>query len=266
MRYLLFIIFGLLLTFNASAQNVKTYIPEQAFDHLPTLNKEIDNVLPGFETPHYFGGLIEHESCISLKHSRCWNAKSRLKTSREEGIGLSMITRAYNSDGSVRFDTLSDLRKKHMAELKELSWSNILQRPDLQMRAMLLLSKGNYNSLYEVKDHFQRLSMTDAAYNGGLGAVNKARRQCGLRKDCNVQVWFNQVEMMPVKSTKPLYGNRSATDIWRHHVRDVLYTRMPKYEPHFQKPIQPASYMLEGLMNDLNGFKRPVWKEKYFLS
>lgn len=88
MKQIIVTIYLSLLSFSVFGQNVKTYIPEQAFGHLPTLNKEINRILPGFETPHYFGGLIEHESCISLKHSRCWNAKSELRTSRERGAGL----------------------------------------------------------------------------------------------------------------------------------------------------------------------------------
>lgn len=267
MKRLTTFMFLSLLTFSVFAQNVKTFIPERALTYLPTLNKEVDRLLPNFSHPHYFGGLIEHESCISLNHSRCWSPTSELKTSRELGRGLGQLTKAYHADGSIRFDSLKDLRAKHMSELRELSWDNIKQRPDLQMRGIILMSKDNYNALYNVKDPFQRLAMTDAAYNGGLGAVNKARRECGLRKTCDDQVWFDNTEMMPVKSTKPLYGGRSATDIWRHHVRDVLYTRMPKYEPHFKrKEIKSSSYMLDSLMEDLGQFKRPVWNLKYFMS
>lgn len=231
------ILFCILVLFPTIAltQNVKTYVPDRAFEHLPTMKKEVDRILPNFTHPHYFAGLAEHESCISLTHSRCWSPTSRLKTSREEGAGIPQLTRAYTKDGKLRFDTLSDLRRQHKQELADLSWSNVYQRPDLQIRAMLLLSKGNYDRLYEIKDPWERLAMADSAYNGGLGNVNKGRRLCGLRAGCDPNKWFDNVERVPARSTKPLYAGRSAHDINTFHVRDVLYTRMPKYHKYFHK-------------------------------
>jgi hypothetical protein len=249
--------------------NVKTYIPKNAYEHLPTVKKEQQRLLPDFKYPEYFGGLIEHESCISLTHSRCWNSKSQLKTKREQGIGLGQLTRAYKADGSIRFDALSDIRRAHANELKELTWATVYQRPDLQIRAMLLMSKGNYNKLYNVKNEFERLAMTDAAYNGGLGGLLKERKQCGLKKNCDPQYWFGHIEKVCLKSKKALYAGRSACDINRHHVKDVLHTRMPKYKPHlnsnktikakdakieFKKNIQPINGKYLNLNRHGNSF------------
>jgi len=50
------------------AQSVETYIPPQAFQYLPIVKTEAQRIIPEILTPWYFGGLIEHESCISLKH------------------------------------------------------------------------------------------------------------------------------------------------------------------------------------------------------
>lgn len=218
-----------LLSFNAYALDVKTYIPKQAYQYFSVIKKEQERLLPDFPHPYYFPALIEHESCIHLKHSKCWNPRSQLKTSRELGIGYFQITKAYRKDGSIRFDTLSDLRKKYMNELRDLSWSNIKTKPELQIRAGILLSKNNYNQLYKIKDDYQRLAAADAAYNGGLRSVHQRRHKCGLKKGCDPQIWFGHLEHMVVKSTKPLYAGRSAQEINTHHVKDVLKTRMSKY-------------------------------------
>lgn len=218
-----------LLTFSAQAVDVKTYIPKQAYKYFDIIKSEQQRLLPDFPYPYYFPALIEHESCIHLKHRRCWSPTSQLKTSRELGIGYFQITKAYRKDGTLRFDTLSDLRRKYMSELKDLSWSNIKSKPELQIRAGMLLSKNNYSQLYKLTDDYQRLAAADAAYNGGLRSVYQRRRKCGLKANCDPNIWFDNLERMIVKSTKPLYNGRSAQTINDHHVRDVLLTRMPKY-------------------------------------
>lgn len=217
---------ALLLALPAQAQ-----VPPQAEPYLPMLRRQVDELMPGFFAPHYFGGLIEHESCISLKHSKCWNPQSRLKTDREEGAGLGQITRAYKKDGSLRFDALHEARRLDPKGLNELRWETVYQRPDLQMRVLILMSRANWDRLMPLVDNDAgRLAMADAAYNGGLGGVINERRACGLRKGCDPHQWFGHVETTCLKSTKPLYAGRSACTINRHHVSDVLKSRMPKYE------------------------------------
>lgn len=217
--------YGLLGLFGSVA---KAAVPERALQHLPTLRAEIDRNWPQMIYPAYFGGLIEHESCISLTHSRCWSPTSRLKTHREEGAGLGQLTRAWHPDGQLRFDALAEMRERHPA-LRELDWSNIYQRPDLQMRAVVLKVRGDYRSLSMVKSDSVRLHFADAAYNGGLGGVQRERRACELKAGCDPQHWFDHVEKVCLKSRQPLYGGRSACDINRHHVRDVMFHRAPKY-------------------------------------
>jgi hypothetical protein len=231
MKKLIVVLFIMLTAGLTFGQDTKTYIPKNAPEFLPLVKEEATRLMPDLSTPWYFGGLIEHESCISLKHSRCWQPTSELKTSREQGVGLGQTTRAYNSDGSIRFDSLSDLRKANMAELKDLSWSNIKQRPDLQIRSIILMTKGNYKQLYSIEDPYQRLAMTDVAYNAGLGRVKKNRLQCGLTKGCDPQKWFDNVEDQCTASKKPIYSGRSACDIMNHHAYDVLNVRMNKYKP-----------------------------------
>lgn len=179
----------------------------------------------------YLASLIEHESCISLKHSKCWNSQSRLRSDREEGAGLGQITRAFKADGSIRFDALSELKYKYPKELSELSWQVVYTRPDLQIRALTLMMRDNYQAFDKyVLDKREAYAFADAAYNGGLGGVNHERRACKLTSWCDPNRWFDNVEKLCLKSKVALYGNRSACDINRHHVEDVINIRNKKYE------------------------------------
>lgn len=207
---------------------VAAQVPPQAMQHLGPLRQQVDELMPGFQRPAYFPALIEHESCITLTHPRCWNATSRLKTDREEGAGLGQLTRAYRSDGSLRFDALADARRLDPRGLNDLRWDTIYTRPDLQMRVVVLMTRANWNRLSPLVP--DPLAFADAAYNGGLGGVMNERRACKQRPSCDPDRWFGHVENHCLKSTRPLYAGRSACDINRHHVRDVLLTRIPKYE------------------------------------
>ena len=77
-------------------------------------------------------------------------------------------------------------------------------------------------------------AFADAGYNGGLGGVNNERRACKLASWCDPNKWFDNVEKLCLKSKAALYGNRSACDINRHHVRDVLLVRSTKYNQYFK--------------------------------
>ena len=212
----------------ARAQDVRAYIPAAAEAHRSAFQAEQARHWPDHPRRELLPALVEHESCITLRHSRCWNPSSRLKSAREEGAGLGQITRAWHPDGRLRFDALQEMRERHPA-LREWSWANVYQRPDLQLRAVILKTRGDFQALRVVEDHGQRLAFADAAYNGGMGGVQKERRACGLKAGCDPQQWFGHVEHTCLKSRAPLYAGRSACDINRHHVHDVLVVRSPKY-------------------------------------
>lgn len=222
MRFLIMIMISIGCIFGGN-------LPKGYDTYKDVLYQEIDAVFPEFYIPPYFGALIEHESCISLTHSKCWNPRSELKTKRENGIGFGQITKAYNSDGSIRFDTLTTLVKTYPRELKGLTWTNIKDRPDLQLRAMILLWKSNYRLFINKGiDYLDVLAFSDASYNAGYGNVYKDMQVCKMKASCNPKIWFNNVNTTCTRN-RIIYGNRSACDIMKHHVDDVLNNRLEKY-------------------------------------
>lgn len=218
------IVIGALLLLYGSA--ARAQVPAQALEHLPTLRAEIRENWPGHPMPAYFGGLIEHESACPRKRS-CWRPTAQLKSAREEGAGLGQLTRAYRADGSIRFDALAEMRAAQPA-LRELDWATIYQRPDLQLRAVVLKSRADW---MRMPDAHARLEFTDLAYNAGRGRVAQDRRACGLKPGCDPDRWHGHVERTCTASRSALYGTRSACDISRHHVHDV-FARAPKYGPY----------------------------------
>lgn len=230
MKHLL-LLFALLLThLQVYPQSVKTYIPPGAYTYKAEVLEQQDKYFPSLPNKAYTFSLVEQESCIHLKHKRCWNPASQLKTTREEGAGLGQLTRAYNQQGKLRFDSLQGIRNQYKTELEDLTWANIYHRPDLQIRAMTLMLRDSYKSLYDIKDPIHRLHFTDAVYNGGMRDLRKERIACGLKINCDPQRWFGHVEHIKVKSQAPLYGTRSAYFINREHVEYVFKYRLSKYE------------------------------------
>lgn len=197
-------------------------VPPQAEPLLPVLAAEIAREWPGHAAPAYFGGLIDHESACPRPRS-CWRPTAQLLTSREEGAGLGQLTRAWRPDGSTRFDALAEMRERHPA-LRELDWATIYQRPDLQLRAIVLKSRDDWRWLGRPP-----LEFVDLAYNAGRGRVTQDRRACAMTAGCDPARWAGHVERTCTASRKPIYGTRSACDISRHHVHDVLL-RAKRYE------------------------------------
>jgi len=244
--------------------SVKDYIPEKAKELLPTIYKEVNRIIgEDFKYPYYFPALIEHESCVVLCGKgywakRCWSPKSRLKTKREEGAGFFQLTRTFTRTGRVKWDIISYLKKLYPKELSELNWNNVYDRPDLQIKAGLLLWKRNFERFSKNIPLDTRLAFSDSVYNGGFRWFNKERSLCKMKKGCDPNRWFGHVEKIKSKrAIRKLYGDRTAWDINRHHVRDVIKVRLPKYEKDYEEnfkkeKVKTLQEILEELLEEDN--------------
>jgi len=258
MKYILILIMLIPLNlYSRSKYSKYTYIPQNAYDYLPQVYEEVARIIPELSTPYYFPALIEHESCICIRPSRrcrrCFNPRSRLKTWREEGAGLFQLTRTFYRNGRVKWDIVRTLKRENPELLSELNWYNIYDRPDLQIRAGLILWKSNWNRLSSNIDEENRRRFADAIFNGGWKFFNRERKTCGLRYDCDPNVWYGNVaDISSGRNRRALYSGKTAWQINRRHVRDVE-ARMNKYENDYNNNIDIYSKEVEPLdFNSIN--------------
>lgn len=196
-------------------------LPERARIYIPVLVSEYRTHWPEHPNPPLLAGMAHTETCITDRHRMCWSPQARLKSAREEGAGLGQLTRTWRADGSVRFDALAEMRQHHPA-LRALSWGTIYDRPDLQLRALVLKARQDYGALAGVRSVTERATFGVAAYNRGLGGVMSERRACQVTPGCDPQRWFDHVSTTCTASRAPLYGGRSACDINRAHVAKAV--------------------------------------------
>lgn len=178
--------------------------------------------------PWIMAAQIERETCITLKHARCWSPLAELKTSRENGIGLGQVTRAYNADGSIRFDKQAELRAQHR-ELADWTWARRYE-PRPQLTALVLMDRTGHARFRKLAaTERDAWSMTLAGYNGGDGAVLKDRLLCQRVAGCDPTRWAGNVALHSTKSRTKWQGyGQSAYDINRGYVTAVL-KRAPDY-------------------------------------
>ncbi|QYW02117.1 SAR endolysin transglycosylase [Stenotrophomonas phage Sonora] len=219
----------------AGAQDVRTYVPAGAKTYAPLLVEEQRARWPAMPQPWTLAGLVEQESCISLVHSKCWNPRAELKTSREYGFGFGQITVAYQSNGAVRFDKFAELRQSH-ASLKGWTWENRYD-PHYQLRAIVEMNLDLWRRIPPAATTDDHLSFMLSSYNGGVGGLLQDRRLCSNTRGCDQDRWFGNVELTSLKSKlpQPQYGGRSWYDINRGHVRNVMTVRRAKYKPFWGK-------------------------------
>jgi len=128
----------------------------------------------------------------------------------------------------LRFDALAEMRDAHPS-LRELNWNNVYNRIDLQLRALLLKMRGDFNWLSRISDVEERLLFADAVYNRGRTGIDSDRRLCQMTAGCDPQKWFGHVQHTCTGSKTPIYGKRTVCDINREHVYNVVVLRAPKY-------------------------------------
>lgn len=201
-------------------------LPAGAVKHLPALDEEISAHWPSTPLRSALAAQIEQETCASLRSPKCWSPRAELKTAREYGFGLGQVT------VTSRFDNFAEARKLDVT-LRDWRWED---RYDArrQLRTLVLMDRGGFERLRFVADERERLAMTFAAYNGGLGGVLQDRRVCAQAVGCDPNRWFGHVERHSTKSRVKWQGyGASAYDINRGYVRAVLIDRRPRYVGYF---------------------------------
>ena len=141
-------------------------VPKQAPPILEELPKVLQKKWPDsvVDAP-YFAAQIEQESCISLTHSKCFNPRAELKTSREYGFGLWQITIAYDKQGRERFNNFEGFKKLD-PELRSWAFEDRFNI-DKQLTVLVLSNKAEYVVIQGTNSEFEHKAMMWAAYNGG---------------------------------------------------------------------------------------------------
>lgn len=187
---------------------------------------------PGHPMPDALPAQAEQESCVSLTARLCMDPTIENHAPRnngEIGIGVFQLTKTNS------FDNFAAARKL-APELKGWTWAD---RHDLrkQVVAGMLMDKANYSSCSRwMTDARESYACALSAYNGGLGGVMADRRLCSNTKGCDPAKWFGGVAQVSTKGKKPLSGYaKSAYQINREYVENIINVRRPRYTPYFDK-------------------------------
>ena len=205
-------------------------LPKGAKEYLPLLLQTVWQEWPKLSNKTTLAAQVEQETCISLTHSRCWNPKAELKTSREYGFGFGQITTSYRQDGSTAVDNFSAIKKLDK-RLSGWEWEN-RYNPETQMLALVTYDKYLYNRIPKVASEQDQLAFAFASYNGGLGGTLKDRTLCQSTEGCDPNKWFDNVEKTSYKAKTKVGGyGESFYEINRNYVKNILFNRLAKYQP-----------------------------------
>lgn len=201
-----------------------TKLPARAREHLPLLKAEVKDYwseMTGFVS--VFASQIEQESCISLRHRKCWNPNFEVKMEREHAIGLGQltITKKFNN---------FELAKKLHPTLALWKWQDRFNTK-FQLRAMIFMDKACRKAAQKLAPLLEQLAGMFACYNGGLSGLLSDIVICEHTVGCDTTKWFAHVEMTSNKSRTRVkeYGNRSFFEINRQYPKNILYNRITKY-------------------------------------
>ena len=199
-------------------------IPAAALLYLSLLTSLQQELLPDIDTPHYFAGQVEQETCISLKHSKCWNPKAELKTDREYGFGLGQITITKD------FNNFENIKKLDPM-LKSWEWRD-RYNASLQLRALLVYDRHILRQVTPMASSDEdAIAFMFCAYNGGIGGLIKDRRICDGIADCDPTQWFGHVEKQSFRAKKAVKGyGKSFFEINREYVYNIIKVRGPRYK------------------------------------
>lgn len=207
-------------------------LPVNAQTNFPILQKHLANKWSTYEYPWFIAGQVEQETCISLKHSKCWSRKAELKTSREYGFGLGQLTIAYDAAGKERFNAFAEVKKLD----KDLADWAFEQRydADKQLLAVVVRDKFEYSKIAGAANALEHSAFFFNSYNGGPGGMLQDRRLCKATAGCDSSKWFGNVENTSYKSKVAVKGyGKSFFEISREYPRNIIYVRSPRYKPYF---------------------------------
>ena len=205
-----------------SARAQQTQLPPNALLYLPMLQEEIDTGWPDVPVPSALGAQVEQETCISLKHTKCWNPKAELKTSREYGFGFGQLT------VTSKFDAFKEVKGMD-PRLAHWSWDDRYD-PQMQLRSLVVKMRFNYKLTPESAIPPVRQEFATAGYNGGIYGTLGEIKLCKSTKGCNPDLWFGHVENTSKKSKKALgeYA-KSFFAINREYLVNVFIVRRARY-------------------------------------
>lgn len=201
--------------------HVTAKLPGQAEQLLPVLAKYIDRYWPSIPRREFPAGIIDQES-----H---WNPNAKLKTSIEFGCGLGQFTKTFKKDGSVRFDTISDMKRANPA-LAGWNWDDCYA-VDYQIQGTVLKLKTDSRWCSTVMfDGDNTLKCTAAGYNGGNGNTAKRVYLCRATAGCNPKIWSGNLELYCPQSKKKIKGYGESMCETNSNYPGRVFTRMKKFE------------------------------------
>ena len=230
MKILVFL-FALLVSLPALALDLsRPGLPANSYTFLPLLDEVATQYWPAAPSKSFMAGQIEKETCITLKHAKCWTPRAELKTSREWGRGFGQMTTAYRADGSVRFDALAEVKAMH----KDFAaWDDKADpySPRYQMMALVVKNKGLYASTSKLfSTRRDALAGALSAYNGGYGGVLQDRTLCSKTPGCDRSLWFGHVENTSMKNKIAVAGyGQSWFAINRKYPVEILGVKGQRY-------------------------------------
>ena len=185
----------------------------------------------------YIASQIEQESCISLKHSKCWDPTVELKVRSSDGTGVNIDGRLLREYGfgigqitiTKRFNNFVEAKKLD-PRLSTWRWEDRYNIEN-QMLFIVKTDQNNYNKYIRMaKDKYNAFCFSMAGYNGGYGSVIQRRNICNNTPGCDPDIWFGNLEKYSNKSKRVQKGySKSFHDINNEYVYNVMRVRFVKY-------------------------------------
>lgn len=196
-------------------------LPGDAAQYLPVLKGEIDTFWPAHPLREHAAGTVEQESL--------WKQNAQLRTSREWGCGFGQFTVAYDKNGKVRFDALTETKRLH-SSLKDWNWQDC-SNARYQLRGMLLKMKSGYRTCeVQMANTREALACEAAKYNGGAGSVSKRIRLCQMDAKCNPEYWYDNLNTKCAQSNVAVAGYGESFCMINSKYPGRVELRMVKYK------------------------------------